>query len=147
MKQNCNESKSKILEIDIKEDIIKNNIEEKCQSTSDFAPKKDDKPVKHKYGSYKNVLLTEVEYNKLLKEPNGAEAIEFLSNYREYKGYKAKSDYLAIRKWVFDALKEEEQKKNRIEGSRKNRFNESDRPFKEQITSTLDDADLGNVEM
>ena len=28
------------------------------------------------------------------------------------KGYKAKSHYLAIRKWVFNALKREEKEKN-----------------------------------
>lgn len=64
---------------------------------------------KHKYGQYNNVLLTEKEYNKLLTDfSNGMEAIEYLSEYRATKGYKAKSDYLAIRKWVFLALEEKE---------------------------------------
>ena len=66
---------------------------------------------KHKYGTYKNVLLTENEYNKLLAEENGNEAIEFLSEYIEMKGYKAKSHYLATKKWVFTALKEKKVKR------------------------------------
>lgn len=60
---------------------------------------------KHKYGEYKNVLLKDEEYQKLLELESGKEAIEFLSEYIEMKGYKAKSHYLAIKKWVFDALK------------------------------------------
>lgn len=71
--------------------------------------------VKHKYGKYKNVLLTEHEHDKLMLEHNdGEQAIEYLSEYREMKGYKAKSDYLAILKWVFTALEEEKQRNNRL---------------------------------
>jgi len=68
---------------------------------------------KHKYGSFKNVLLTEEEYNRLLSEPDGAAAIEYFSNYREMKGYKCKNDNLAIRKWAFSAVKEERQRAQR----------------------------------
>ena len=41
---------------------------------------------------------------------DGKEAIDFYSEYRAYKGYTAKSDYLAIRKWAFNGLKEQRQK-------------------------------------
>ena len=148
---NRNESKSieldKDIELDIKENS--NTIKEKCQPTSGFTPAPD-KISKHKYGSFKNVLLTEEEYNKLKAMENGEKAIEFLSNYREYKGYKAKSDYLAIRKWVFDALKEEEQKKARMSGnySKPNKFTENDRSY-EEITGGkfISDEDLDKVEV
>ena len=148
---NRNESKSieldKDIELDIKENS--NTIKEKCQPTSGFTPAPD-KISKHKYGSFKNVLLTEEEYNKLKAIENGEKAIEFLSNYREYKGYKAKSDYLAIRKWVFDALKEEEQKKAKLNGnySKPNKFTENDRP-NEEITGErfISDEDLDKVEV
>ena len=143
--------KSKSIEKDIELDIKENNntIKEKCQPTSGFtsAP---GKISKHKYGSFKNVLLTEEEYNKLKAMENGEKAIEFLSNYREYKGYKAKSDYLAIRKWVFDALKEEEQKKAKLNGnySKPNKFTENDRSY-EEITGGrfISDEDLDKVEV
>ena len=70
------------------------------------------KKEKHKYGQFKNVLLTEDEYNSLLF---GKEAIEYLSYHREMKGYKCKDDNLAIQKWVFDAIKEQRQRKARLE--------------------------------
>nr|DAM64379.1 MAG TPA: replisome organizer [Caudoviricetes sp.] len=92
-----------------KDRLDKNSIEEKDINVEKESPT--DKPSspapKHKYGQYKNVLLTEKEYNTLIGMTDGKEAIEFISEYREYKGYKAKSDYLAIRKWVFNALKEQ----------------------------------------
>ena len=98
-------------EIDNKEIDIK-DIEEKDINVEKESPT--DKPSspapKHKYGQYKNVLLTEKEYNTLIGMTDGKEAIEFFGEYRAYKGYKAKSDYLAIRKWVFNALKEQRAK-------------------------------------
>ena len=55
--------------------------------------------------------MTEREYSKLCNDyPNADEAIEFLSEYMERKGYKAKSQYLTLKKWVFTALKEQEEK-------------------------------------
>lgn len=77
-----------------------------CGCNSASAPVREEK---HKYGQFKNVLLTEREYDKLILErENGKEAIEYLSDYREMKGYKAKSDYRAICNWVFKALREEQ---------------------------------------
>lgn len=143
----------KELELDIN---TKEDDKEKCQPTSGFtsAP---GKISKHKYGSFKNVLLTEEEYNKLKAMENGEKAIEFLSNYREYKGYKAKSDYLAIRKWVFDALKEEEQKKARMSGnySKPNKFTAGDRTYEQMMLDEdvaraggfIADEDLDKVEV
>lgn len=78
-----------------------------------------EKETKHKYGEYKNVLLTDTEIDKLnceYGEDNTNEAIKYLDEYIEMKGYKAKSHYLAIRKWVFDAIKE----KMRKNGNRQN---------------------------
>lgn len=74
------------------------------------APKK---PTKHKKGEYGHVLLTEDQEDKLFKEYGEivtAKAITFLDEYIEMKGYKAKNHYLAIKKWVIDAVKEREPK-------------------------------------
>ena len=103
--------------------------------------------IKHIYGAYKNVLLTEEEHAKLCNLPDGADAIEYLSEYMAYKEYKAKSHYLAIKKWVFDALKEDKMRKDKLNG--KSRFTESDRPIEEILANThvLNDEELGNVEM
>ncbi len=67
---------------------------------------------KNKYGEYKHVLLTDEEYQKLKNEfPDTDDAITFLDEYIEMKGTQYKSHYLALRKWVFDAIEEEKQKK------------------------------------
>lgn len=61
--------------------------------------------IKEKYGEYKNVLLSVDEYEKLKKEYNNyEELIKYLDEYIEMKGYKAKSHYLCIKKWVVDAV-------------------------------------------
>lgn len=64
------------------------------------------KASKHKYGEYKNVLLKDKELQSLKNEyENWEELIKYLDEYIEMKGYKAKSHYLCIKKWVVDAVK------------------------------------------
>ena len=72
------------------------------------------KNKKHKYGEYNHVLLTDEEHQKLVDEYGDQEtdkAIKYLDEYIEMKGTKYKSHYLALRKWVFDAIKEKKQEK------------------------------------
>lgn len=70
-----------------------------------------EKKEKHKYGEYQNILLTDEEYNKLFQDySNAQELIAYLDEYIEMKGYKAKSHYLAIKKWVVDAVVRENKK-------------------------------------
>lgn len=69
------------------------------------APKK---PVKHKYGEYNNVLLTDEELSKLQAEfPDYLDRIERLSSYVASTGKSYKSHYATIRNW---ARKDKEQK-------------------------------------
>lgn len=71
------------------------------------------KASKHKYGEYKNVLLKDEELQKLKdKYENWEELIKYLDEYIEMKGYKAKSHYLCIKKWVVDAVKRQSLKSN-----------------------------------
>ena len=66
---------------------------------------------KHKHGDYGHVLLTDGEYNRLRSdygEDMTLRAIRYLDEYIEMKGAKYKSCYLAIRKWVVDAVKEKQ---------------------------------------
>ena len=71
-------------------------------SSSDTA-----KASKHKYGEFKNVLLKDEELQALKDNySNWEELIKFLDEYIEAKGYKAKSHYLCIKRWVVDAVKE-----------------------------------------
>lgn len=66
---------------------------------------KNDKKKKNIYGEYKNVLLTDKEFKSLQNEySNYEELIKYLDEYIEMKGYKAKSHYLCIKKWVLDAV-------------------------------------------
>lgn len=59
------------------------------------------KQTKHKYGEYKNVLLTDTEYGKLKERFADVDArIKKLDEGIELKGYKYKSHYLAIIKWA-----------------------------------------------
>lgn len=100
---------------------IEANYIEEAHAVEDVAPIPDEAPTqppkepkakeeKHKYGEFNNVLLTDAEHEKIIAVENGERAIEFLSGYIKMKGYKAKSHYLAMLKWVFDALKEQDLK-------------------------------------
>ena len=67
------------------------------------APKKtkSEKPVKHKYGEYKNVLLSDDELEKLKAEyPDYKDRIERLSSYVASTGKSYKSHYATIRNWA-----------------------------------------------
>lgn len=69
------------------------------------------KPEKHKYGQYQHVLLTDEQLLKLKAEyPNYLALITYLDEYIEMKGYKAKNHYLAIKKWVVDAVNRDSNK-------------------------------------
>ena len=64
------------------------------------------KPKKHKVGTYKNVLLTSDETKKLCDKLGTDKAEAVINNYselKEMKGYKYKSDYLAILRWGIEA--------------------------------------------
>ena len=63
--------------------------------------------TKHIYGEYKHVRLTDEELNKLKSEygeQTTQDAIKYLDEYIEMKGTQYKSHYMAMRKWVFDAI-------------------------------------------
>lgn len=78
--------------------------------------KKDDKRKdivqKQEYGTYKHVLLTQKEYESLTQayQCHTRHIIEFFDSYIEEKGYKSKSHYLAIKRWVVDAYMDKLQK-------------------------------------
>jgi hypothetical protein len=68
---------------------------------------------KHIYGEYKHVRLTDQEFSKLVNdygEHETQEAISLFDEYIEEKGYKSKSHYLAMRRWVFKAVQERRQR-------------------------------------
>ena len=77
------------------------------------------KKIKHKYGEYQNVLLTDEELEKLNQDyENTNDLITYLDEYIEMKGYKAKSHYLCIKKWVVDAVKQKQPKEELTKSQR-----------------------------
>lgn len=86
----------------------KEKEKEKEKSTLTSAKKE-----KHTHGEYKHVRLTDDEYQKLAEEygqQRTDDAITFLDEYIEEKKYKSQSHYLAMRRWVYDALDERKPK-------------------------------------
>ena len=110
-----NQSKGK--ENKEKENKDNNNIPASEEKSSPASAKAN----KHKYGEYKNVLLKDKELQSLKGEyQNWKELITYLDEYIEMKGYKAKSHYLCIKKWVVDAVKRENNKQVIINANNKN---------------------------
>ncbi len=110
------------------------------KDSSDFAPDinvaaKPSKPQKHKYGEYKNVLLTDDELSKLKSEYSDyQEKIENLSSYVASTGKSYKSHYATIRNWA-----RKDQQKNQQKGSVKpvGRNEESDGNIVGQVGTWL----------
>jgi hypothetical protein len=81
------------------------------------------KEVKTAYGEYAHVKLTKTEYQKMISDfgqDKTDKAIKFFDEYIEDKGYKSKSHNLAMRRWVFKAVEEQEQKQGVTNGRRNN---------------------------
>lgn len=108
-------------EIELEKELEK-EIEIELEKEKEVKKKKSDPylrtPDNEYLGSYKNIKLKENELTKLVDQYGQEDthaAVEYLSEYIELKGYKAKSHYLAIRKWVFTAVKEERIKQKELE--------------------------------
>lgn len=105
-----------------------NNIDNNLNDRKDIPPEKN-KPAKHKYGEYDNVLLSDEDLAKLQNEfPNDwQQRIEKLSSYIESTGKKYKNHLATIRNWN-RMDKERNPKKNNMpnyddeSGSRFQRF-------------------------
>lgn len=75
------------------------------------------KESKKKYGEYQNVKLTDKEFDSIVKTYGlevSNDLIRYLDEYIEMKGYKAKSHYLCIKKWVVDAVKQNKYKNKNV---------------------------------
>lgn len=83
-----------------KESIVEESIGE--ESIAEEAAPAPSKPTRHKYGEYKNVLLSDEEYAKLVSEfPNDYEQrIERLSGYIASTGKTYKNHLATIRNWA-----------------------------------------------
>lgn len=85
----------------------KNPPEIEIEKDIEIRDRDKNKASKHKYGEYKHVLLTDEEHTKLINEYGDIfteKCIKHLDEYMEMMGKKYKSCYLAIRKWVVEAV-------------------------------------------
>lgn len=82
--------------------IGKVNVVEDNLGKDNISPATPPKPTKHKYGEFKNVLLTDDEVAKLMEmfPDDWSQRIENLSEGIARKGYKYKSHYLTILNWA-----------------------------------------------
>ena len=82
-------------------DKDKDNIIPPISPNGDIVPLEGERPRKHKYGEYKNVLLTDDEFEKLKAEyADYLDRIERLSSYIASTGKTYKSHYATIRNWA-----------------------------------------------
>lgn len=83
-------------------------------SSKNIKPENSKKPIRHKYGTYKNVLLTDEDMNKLKSEfpDDWQNRIERLSEYIASSGKAYKNHLATIRAWA-KKDKERETLKNR----------------------------------
>ena len=87
------------------DNVLDMSGQEKTMSDKSKSKRQSKNKSKSIYGEYRHVSLSDEEYQKLSDEfGNVDELITFLDEYKEMKGYKCKIDYLAIRKWVVDAV-------------------------------------------
>jgi predicted phage replisome organizer len=118
VKQLCSVEK----EIDKDKDIEKDKDKDIEKDTDKDKDKRKKEKIKHTYGVYKHVRLTDDDYKRLCDEYGDiktGECITFLDEYIEMKPkYKANNHYLCIRKWVADAVEEHRQRhQNRTNSS------------------------------
>lgn len=108
-----NESVTDVKQISISNSISNSNSIYNSNKEDESVREEETKKQKNKYGEYKHILLTDEELEKLnteFGEEETQKAITYLDEYIEMKGAKYKSHYMVMRKWVFSAVKEKEQK-------------------------------------
>lgn len=127
-KQSCS------VEKEIDKDKDKEIEKDKDKDTDKDKDKRKKEKIKHTYGVYKHVRLTDDDYKRLCDEYGDiktGECITFLDEYIEMKPrYKANNHYLCIRKWVADAVEEHKQK-------RQNRSNSSGSAYIDAINGRM----------
>lgn len=122
-----------------KDRIGKDSLEDDIPDSDEpEPPAQKKKPVKHKYGEYKNVLLTDEELEKLKEEyPDLQERIERLSSYVASTGKSYKSHYATIRNWARKDAEKPGRKEPVPSWMKKNQFN----TFSERNAGDMDELE------
>ncbi|EMF0352960.1 MULTISPECIES: replisome organizer [Enterococcus] len=109
-----------VYQMDTQVRLGKDRLGKDSKEIKDVTPSKKSKakPIRHKYGEYKNVLLSDEQMEKLKTEfPNDyQERIERLSEYCESSGKTYKNYLATIRSW---ARKEKSESKNASSGHKR----------------------------
>ena len=116
-----------ILPVENRTQLITKELNTKELITKDIDKGNKKKEPKDSYGTLENVKLTIDEYNRLVADYGydaTQKAIEYLDGYIADKGYKSKDNNRALRRWVFDAVREQEQKRARLNNQAPNKFND-----------------------
>lgn len=116
---NCNASVTppslcygeKEIEKDIEIEKEKEDVEPPAPAPDKSVGRKSSKPVRHKYGEYQNVMLTDEDLEKLKDEfPDWEARVERLSSYIASTGKSYKNHLATIRNW---ARRDQQEKKQR----------------------------------
>lgn len=84
-----------------KDSLGKESLGEYIEPPAEAPVSEQQKPVRHKYGEYDNVFLTDVELDKLKAEfPDWEARIERLSGYMKSTGKRYKDHLATIRNWA-----------------------------------------------
>ena len=96
------------------------------------------KVQKHKFGQFQHVLLSDTQLQKLKEEypSQWLDLITYLDEYIEMKGYKAKNHYLAIKKWVVDAVERENKKIPNFTVKKERKMSKEDAELYEKVFGT-----------
>lgn len=103
--------------------------------------------VKRKFGEYQHVQLTDEQYTKLRNE-FGIQVdslIRYLDEYIEMKGYKAKNHYLAIKKWVVNAVEEESFRNQKLQRIQSQQEDEITPKYEDKNNPALDSERLKEI--
>jgi len=93
-------------------------------ANSETVKQKKDKPVRHKYGEYQNVLLSDEDHNKLINEfpYSYNDLIERLSSYMASTGKSYKNHLATMRNWAKRDSEKPQQKSQPQQMSERDRF-------------------------
>lgn len=119
----CNTDVTQDVTSDVTQEIRDKSIDNREKENRDKrknieVDKRPARTPKHKYGEYGHVLLKDDELEKLnakYGEEETKEAIKYLDEYIEMKGTKYRSHYLALKKWVYRAVKDHRPREESIE--------------------------------
>ncbi|MCD7894586.1 MAG: replisome organizer [Erysipelotrichaceae bacterium] len=120
----CIQNVSKMSDSIVKDSIVKDSIVKNINNTPTNQEETKKKIIKHKYGEFKHVLLSDDEMKRLKNDfPFYEDLIKILDEYCETSGKTYKNYSLVLRKWVLDEYNKSH-KVNHYNDNREDAYNE-----------------------